>query len=161
MATLGTTAQLDSALRREFSGIGARPKPETKMTDVIAALATLGVTPAMDDGLLVLKQGDTIFNTGLALRNFANRAEFAHLFVTAADNPHDWTTAMKLDYIREHGADAWARKSNAPVLTPAVGVLDQNMSYADYQNLTRAERVAFIREFGADAVSRIHTKKRK
>jgi hypothetical protein len=160
MAILGTTAQLDSALRRGFSEVGARPKPETKMTDVIAGLNSLGVTAEMDAGLLILKQGDTVFNSGLCLRGLAARAEFAHLFVTHADNPHNWTTEMKMQFIREHGADAWARKANGPVLTPTVGVLDQNMSYADYQNLTRQERVAFIREFGDLAVSRIMQKRK-
>jgi hypothetical protein len=157
-ATIGTTAELDSALRRGFSEISVRPKPETKMTDVITALATHGVTAEMEDGILVLKQGDNMFNTAMCLRGLASKAANSALFVTAADNPHDWTTKMKMDFIRENGADAWGRRANGPVLIPAIGVLDPNMSRTDYKNLTREEKIQFIREYGDIAVSRIMQK---
>jgi hypothetical protein len=157
-ATIGTSAQIDNALRRAFSEISVRPKPETKMTDVITALATHGVTAEMEDGILVLKQGDNMFNTAICLRGLASKAENSALFVTAADNPHDWTTKMKTDFISQHGADAWARKANGPVLTPSVAVLDANMTRANYQNLTRDEKIQFIREYGDIAVSRVMQK---
>ena len=161
MATSITVgAQLDSALRRGFSEVSARPKPETTMSEVVAALGTLGVTATMDDGLLILKQGDTVFHTGQCLRGFAARPEFMKLFVTENDNTRVWTNEMKMQYIREHGADQWARKANTQALEPAVKVLDRNMSAKDYENLTRKERVAFIAEFGADAVSRIFMRRK-
>jgi hypothetical protein len=156
-----SNAQLDSLLRRGFSEAGARPKPETTMTQVIEALTTLGVTASVDDGLLILKRDNTVFHTGQCLRGFVARPEFAKFFVTEADDPRNWTNAMKMQFIKEFGADAWARKSNSTALAPTVKVLDVNMSKADYENLTRSERVQFIKEFGADAVSRIFIGKRK
>jgi hypothetical protein len=157
---LGTTAQLDAALRRGFSEVSARPKPETKMTDVIAALAALGVTAELDEGLLVLKQDDKVFNVALCLRGFAAKPENAKFFVTAADDPKTWSAAMRTKYISEHGPDAWGRLVNGKALEPAVKVLDRNMSRADYLSLTTKEKLAFIAEFDADAVSAVMGKRK-
>jgi len=44
------------------------------------------------------------------------------------------------------------------VIEAGIKVLDPNMTLTDYENLTRAERIAFIREYGSDAVGRIHQK---
>jgi len=160
MATLGTSQALDSALRRGFSEVSARPKPETTMTQIVEALGALGVTASLDDGLLILKQGDTIFDSRLCLRGFAAKPENQKFFVTAADDPREWSVKMKSDYITKHGADAYGKLVHGTPLEPSVRVLDRNMSKKDYLSLTLREKSAFISEFKADAVTAIMGKRK-
>lgn len=156
MATQVTVnAALDSALRRGLSEAGARPKPETTMTQIVEALAATGVTAELLDGILVLRQEQTQFNVAMALKGFAAKPENVRFFVTENDNPKNWTPEMRTKYIRENGPDAWARLANGKPLQPAVKVLDRNMGRADYAQLTRQEKLDFIREFGVSAVEKI------
>ncbi len=156
--TIGAPKTIDSALRRAFSEASIRVHPDTRMTDVLAAFEAMGITTEIQDGVLVLRQDQTSFNTSLALRSFANRPENAKFFVLETSDPKTWTAAKKVEYLRTHTADEFGRLCSQPVIEAGVKVLDVNMSRSDYENLTRKERVAFISEFGADSVSRIFRK---
>lgn len=157
-ATIAVSATVDSALRRAFSEASVRLQPDCKMTDVIEALKAMGIGVEVQDGVLVLQQGSTSFNTSLALRNFAQRAEFSAFFVLETIDPKTWTNVRKMAFVAEHGSDAYGKLCSTPVIEAGIKVLDANMSKTHYANLTRAERIAFIREYGSDAVSRIHQK---
>jgi hypothetical protein len=63
-----------------------------------------------------------------------------------------------MTYIAEHGTDEWGKLCSQPVIEAGIKTMDPNMSKADYRALTRSERIAFIREFGDGAVSRIMQK---
>jgi hypothetical protein len=157
-ATIAVTASVDSALRRAFSEASVRLQPDALMSSLIAALEGLGIKVEITDGVLCLSQGATQFNTSLALRNFAKKPEYAAFFVLENDHPKTWTPEHKMRYIAENGDDKYRTLWQSPVLESGVRVLDPNMSKTDYENLTRAERIAFIREYGSDAVGRIHQK---
>jgi hypothetical protein len=152
---LGTTAQIDSALRRAFSEASVRVAPDARTTDIVAALGTLGITAEVTDGVLVLSQGETSFNTSLALRNFAKRPEHAGFFILDGAHPAQWSNKKKIEYLSTHSDDEFRALVQSPVLEAGVRVLDANMSKSDYQNLTRREKVQFIREYGDGAVGRI------
>jgi hypothetical protein len=152
-ATIGTTAQIDSALRRAFSDASVRVRPETKMTDVLAALTAMGLTVSITDGVLLLAQDQTQMNTSLALRNFSK--QHPQFFILETSDPKTWTQQKKIEFIRQNGNDAYGKLCCAPVIEAGIRVLDVNMSKTDYLNLTRAERICFIREFGSDAVARV------
>jgi hypothetical protein len=147
--------ELDSALRRAFSDASIRVRPETKMTDVLHALEALGVSAAVEDGILVLTQGQTEMNPPKALKNFAHREGNENFFILETVDPKTWTNAKRIAYIREHGSEAYGKICREPVLAPAVRVLDPRMSKADYTQLTRQEKINFVREYGEDAVRRI------
>jgi len=157
-ATIGVTAGIDSALRRAFSEASVRVAPDTRMTDIIAALTALGITATIEDAVLVLRQGETNFNTSLALRNFAKRPEHAKFFVSEGAHPKAWSDKKKIEYLRTHTDAEYRALLQSPVLEAGVKVLDPNMSRKDYEGLTRAERIAFISEFGSDAVGLIFQK---
>jgi hypothetical protein len=154
-ATIGITGELDSALRRGFSDAGVRLQPETKTSEIVAALTTLGLTIEIQDGILLLQQGSTQMNTSLALRNFSTRPEHAKFFVLRGDHPSSWSKEDKVKYLRTHSADEYARLCRSQALDPGIKVLDPNMSAKDYRQLTRQERMQFIALYGADAVSRV------
>jgi hypothetical protein len=153
------SAALDAALRRAFSDAGVRVAPSATMTEVVSRFNALGISCEMQDGCLVLKQDEREFSTALACKGFAARAENVALFITEKTSTQEWTRTQKSEYIAKHGLDAWENRLNAPQLDPGVRVLDRNMSRKDYLNLTRTERVAFITEFGAGAVSHVMGKK--
>ena len=157
-ATIGIAASVDNALRRAFSEASVRLKPETKISDIVKALEALGLTVAIQDGILVMSQGSTTMHTTLALRSLTTKPEFAPFFVLETLDPKTWTNARKMAYVTEHGSDAYGKLCSAPVIEAGIKVLDPNMTLTDYENLTRAERIAFIREYGSDAVGRIHQK---
>jgi hypothetical protein len=157
---LGTTAQIDSALRRGFSEASVRVHPDTKMTDIVAALATMDIVTEIQDDTLVLRQDRTMMHTVLALRNFAKQPEHAAFFVQDGAHPSTWSTAKKIEYLSTHSDDEYRALIQSPVLEAGVRVLDPNMSKADYLNLTRLEKTRFISEYGPDAVSRVMGKKK-
>lgn len=157
-ATIGVTAGVDSAMRRGFSEASVRLQPEAKISEIITALGTLGVTAAVEDGLLILRQDTTELHTHKALRSFAARPEFAKFFVLSSDDPKTWTVAEKTKFIRQFGADAYGKRCAAPVLEAGIRTLDPNMSRTEYLKLTTRERIAFIREFGDDAVRKVMQK---
>ena len=152
---LGTTSVIDSALRKAFSDASVRVAPTTRMTDIIEALKAMGIGVEVQDGVLVLTQGTTSFNTSLALRNFSIRPEHARFFVLETSDPKTWTTAKKVEYLRTHSADEYAKLCRAPVIEAGIRVLDANMSRHDYENLTRAEKVQFLSEYGDEAARHI------
>jgi len=155
------TAQVDSALRRGFSEASVRLDPETRITDVLASLETLGITATIQDGVLLLAQGQTQMNTSLALRSFSQRPEFAKFFVQEGQHPYQWSKEKKLDYLSKHSAEEYRALVQRPVLEAGLKVLDPNMSRKDYESLTRQERIQFIREYGANAVSNVMAKAAK
>ena len=157
-ATVGVTSAVDSALRRAFSEASVRLAPETKITDVIAALGTLGIVAEITDGVLVLRQDQTQFNTSLALRNFSKRPEHAKFFVQEGQHPAQWSTKTKIEYINKNGEAAYRKLCQSPVLDAGIKVLDPNMRRADYLQLTRQERMSFISEYGDAAVAKIFQK---
>jgi hypothetical protein len=154
-ATLGTSGAIDSALRRAFSEASVRLQPDTKISDIVAALAALGVTASVQDGVLILAQGETTMHTVLALRGFASKPENAKFFVLSGQHPKTWSHKEKVEYLKTHSDDDYRKLVQQPVLEAGVKTLDPNMSKSEYALLTRAERVAFIREFGDGAVSHI------
>src|SRR5579859_3999371 len=113
---IGTSSGLDSALRRAFSDASVRPQPTTTMTSVIEALGAMGVTAEVQDGVLVLRQDQTTFNTSLALRSFAAKPEHQKLFVIASTDPKTWTLAEKAVYLKTHTPEEYAKLCRAPVL---------------------------------------------
>lgn len=157
-ATLGTSAQIDSALRIAFSEASVRLQPDTKITDVVAALAALGVTASVQDGVLVLAQGETTMHTVLALRGFASKSENAKFFVLSGAHPKTWSHKQKVEFLATHSDEDYRRLIQQPVLEAGIKTMDANMSKSDYLNLTRAEKVAFLREYGLDAAGRIMSK---
>lgn len=157
-ATIAVSASVDSALRRAFSEASVRLQPTALMSSVIAALEGLGIKVEITDGVLCLSQGATQMNTSLALRNFAKRPEFAGFFVIDGAHPSQWSTERKIEYLRTHSDEDFRNLLQQPVLESGIRALDPNMSRKDYANLTRAERMAFIREFSDDAVRRIYQK---
>lgn len=160
-ATIAVTASRDSALRRAFSEASVRLQPAALMSSVLAALEGLGIKAEITDGILCLSQGATQMNTALALRNFAKRTEFAAFFVLENDHPKTWTLEHKMRYIAEHGDEKYRTLWQSPVLEAGIRTMDPNMSRLDYANLTRQEKIAFLREFGSDAASRIMLHKEK
>jgi hypothetical protein len=154
-ATLGTTAAVDAALRRGFSEASVRVAPEARMTDIVAALGAMGVTVELQDGVLVLAQSGTEMHTTKALRNFSQRPEHANFFVQEGAHPSQWSTKKKVEFLSAHTDDEYRALVQSPVLEAGIRVLDPNMAKADYLNLTRAERVRFITEYGDDAVRHI------
>lgn len=157
-ATIAVAASVDSALRRAFSEASVRLQPTALMSNVIAALQGMGIEVAIQDNVLVMSQGQTQFNTSLALRNFSKRPENAAFFVLENDHPSTWTPEHKMKFIAENGDDKYRTLWQSPVLEAGIRTMDPNMSKTDYENLTRAERIAFIREYGSAAVGRIHQK---
>jgi hypothetical protein len=115
----------------------------------------MGVTVEIEDGVLVLRQGATEMHTVKALRGFAQRPEHAKFFVIAGQHPSSWSSKQKVEFLASHSDDEYRALIQTAVLDAGVKVLDPNMSRADYQNLTRKEKVQFIREFGDGAVGRI------
>jgi hypothetical protein len=160
-ATIGITAQIDTAMRRAFSEASVRLHPDCRITDIVEALRVLGISAEITDGVLVLAQGSTQMNFSLALRNFANRPEHARLFILENAHPSTWTQAHKVEFMRTHSDLEYGTLLHQPVLEAGIRVLDPNMSRTDYKNLTRAEKMAFIREFGSDAAGRIMLGKTK
>lgn len=157
-ATIGISSSVDSALRKGFSEASVRPKPDAQMSALVAALENMGVTVSVEDGLLVLAQGATTMHTGKALRTLATKPEFKDFFVQEGQHPSTWTTEKKIEYLRAHSDTEYGKLCATPVLESGLRTLDPNMSKTDYENLTRAERIQFIREYGSDAVGRIHQK---
>jgi hypothetical protein len=157
-ATIAVTASLDSALRRAFSEASVRLQPDALMSSVIAALEGLGIKVEITDGILCMSQGQTQMNTALALRNFAKRPEYAAFFVLEGSHPKTWTVERRMKYIAENGDDKYRTLWQSPVLQQGLRVLDPNMSRADYSNLTRSEKIAFLREYGSDAAANIMRK---
>lgn len=157
-ATIAVSASADSALRRAFSEASVRLQPTALMSSVIAALEGLGIKVEITDGVLCLSQGATQFNTSLALRNFAKKPEYAAFFVLENDHPKTWTPEHKMRYIAENGDDKYRTLWQSPVLEAGIRTMDPNMSRKDYGNLTRQEKIAFLREFGSDAASAIMKK---
>jgi hypothetical protein len=157
-ATIAVSASVDSALRRAFSEASVRLQPDCKMTDVIDALKAMGIGVEVQDGVLVLQQGSTSFNTSLALRNFSKRPENVAFFVVDGAHPSQWSKERKIEYLRTHTDEQYRALIQSPVLDAGVKTMDPNMSRADYSNLTRSEKIAFLREFGSDAASRIMQK---
>ena len=157
--SIGATKTVDSALRRAFSEASIRIHPDTRMTDVIESLTALGIAVTIQDGVLVLSQDTTTFNTSLALRNFAYKPGNEQYFILETHDPKSWTNERKIAFLKTHTVEEYGRLCSQPVIEAGIRVLDANMSRADYENLTRTEKVAFISEFGADAVSRILRKK--
>lgn len=161
MATqLGTTAAIDAALRRGFSEASVRVAPTTKMTDIVAALAAMGIITEIQDGTLVLRQDQTMMHTVLSLRNFAKMPEHAKFFVQDGAHPSTWSMAKKIEYLSEHSDDEYRALVQSPVLEAGIRVLDPNLSKTDYLNLTRQEKVQFVAAYGADAVGRAMSKKK-
>jgi hypothetical protein len=158
--TFGVTRDLDAALRHGFSSAGVRVAPGTQMSTVVAGFNALGISCEVKDGILSLSQDGREFNTSLALRSFSSKPEHSGLFITDASNPRDWDSAQKQKFIREHGFEEWQRKISQPVARPEVRPLDPNMSYEDYENLSRAEKVAFIAEYSDAAVRRIYARRK-
>jgi hypothetical protein len=154
-ATLAISAELDSAFRRAFSEAGVKLQPETKTSDIVSALGNMGVSASIQDDVLLLAQGQTQMNTSLALRSFSTKPENAKFFILETVDPRTWRTAKKIEYIAKHGEQAYRKLVQTPVLEAGVRVLDPNMGRADYQNLTRQEKMEFIRQYGDSAVSRI------
>lgn len=160
-ATIAVTASVDSALRRAFSEASVRLQPDALMSSLIAALEGLGIKVEITDGILCMSQGQTQMNTALALRNFSKRPEYAQFFVLENDHPKTWTVQRRMKYIAENGDAKYRALWQAPALEAGIKVLDPNMSRADYSNLTRQEKIAFLREYGSDAASRIMLNKTK
>jgi hypothetical protein len=129
------------------------------MSSLIAALQGLGIEVGVEDGVLVMRQGTTEFNTSLALRNFSQKGEFAEFFVVEGAHPSQWSTTKRIEYLRTHSDDQYRALLQAPALEAGIKVLDPNMPKNDYVRLTRAEKVQFIREFGDEAARRIMGKK--
>lgn len=159
-ATLGVSRSIDGAVRRAFSEASVRVHPDARMTDIIAALTALGVTVEITDGVLVLRQGETQMNTTLALRNFSKRPESEKFFVLAGAHPKTWSHEQKVAYLRTHSESEYRALIQAPVLEAGIRTMDPNMSKSDYMQLTRGEKIQFIREFGDGAVSKIFQKAR-
>lgn len=157
-ATIGVTGAVDTALRRAFSEASVRVKDDTKLSDVLAAMKTLGIECTVEDGLLMLKQGDTELHTHKALRNFSKRPECARFFVLATDDPRTWTMQQRIEFVRLHGADAYGKLLVKPVLDGGIRTLDPNMSRTDYLNLTLKEKTLFLREYGDEAARNIMRK---
>ena len=128
------------------------------MTDIIESLKVMGIGAEVQDGVLVLTQGATSFNTSLALRNFSIGPEYAKFFVLETSDPKTWSLAKKADYLRTHSSDDYGKLLCGPVVEAGIRVLDANMSRHDYLNLTRAEKCAFLSEFGDGAARRIMAK---
>jgi hypothetical protein len=129
------------------------------MSSLIAALQGLGIEVGVEDNVLVLKQGQTEFNTSLALRSFSAKPEVAEFFVQEGAHPRQWTREKTLKYLATHSEAEYRALLQAPALEAGVKTLDPNMSRADYLNLTRSEKIAFLREYGSDAAARIMGKK--
>jgi hypothetical protein len=157
-ANFGASAQVDSALRRAFSEASVRLQPDCKISAVVEALKTLGLTVEVTDGLLVLSQGTTTMHTALALRSLTTKPEFKQFFVLSTDDPKTWTVTERTAFITKNGGEAYRKLICAPVLEAGLKVLDANMSRTDYGHLTRAEKIQFITEFGSGAVSAIMKK---
>jgi len=128
------------------------------ISNVLAALTALGITATIEDSVLVLRQGETNFNTSLALRNFSKRPEYKDFFVQEGQHPSTWSQEQKIAYLRNHSEEEYRRLIQSPVLEAGIKTMDPNMSRKDYSNLTRAEKIAFLREFGSDAAGRIMQK---
>jgi len=92
-ATLGVTAGVDSALRRAFSEASVRLQPEARLSELITALEALGIAVEITDGVLVLRQGDTMMHTALALRSLVAKPEFKKFFVYSTDDPRSKITS--------------------------------------------------------------------
>jgi len=157
-ATLGVGAAIDSALRHGFSDASVRLMPETRVSDVVKALEVLGITVEMQDGTLVLKQGEMTLHTVLSLRNFAKRTESGKFFVQEGQHPNTWSRERKVEFLRTHSDDEYRALLQSPVLEAGIKTLDPNMSRSEYLGLTRKEKQLFIREYGADTVGRIMRK---
>lgn len=160
-AMIGTTARIDSVLRRAFSEASVRLRPDAKVTDIVEALKLMGIAVEVQDGVLVLQQGATSFNTSLALRNFAKRPEHEKFFVQEGAHPSQWSTERKIEFLRTHSDEEFRNLLQTPVLNAGIRTMDPNMSRKDYSNLTRAEKIMFIREYGADAARHIVLEKTK
>jgi len=159
-AAIAVSAAVDTALRKGFSEASVRLKPDTKISDIVKALEALGLTVAIQDGTLVMSQGSTTMHTTLALRSLTAKPEFAPFFVLETLDPKTWTNARKMAYVTEHGSDAFGKLCSQPVVEAGIKVLDANMGRADYSNLTRSEKLQFIREYGDAAVQRIFQKEK-
>ena len=155
---LGTSAAIDSALRRGFSEASVRLHPDTRITDVVAALAAMGITTEVQDGCLVLRQDQTMLHTTMSLRNFAKRPEHSKFFVQEGAHPSQWSTQKKVEFLSTHSDDDYRALVQSPVLEAGVRVLDPNMSKSAYKNLTRKEKIAFLAEYGEIAAGRILAK---
>jgi hypothetical protein len=114
---------------------------------------------AVEDNVLVMRQGATEFNTALALRSFSQKPEFAEFFVVEGAHPSQWSTTKRIEYLRTHSDDQYRALLQAPVLQAGIRTMDPNMAKTDYKNLTRSEKIAFLREYGSDAAARIMGKK--
>ena len=154
-ATIGTPAELDRILRKNFSDCGIRVAPDARMTDVLESFKSLGVSVAVEDGLLVLSQGSTVFHTGQALKGFAAKTENARFFVLQSGDPRRWDVSQKVDYLRTHSDSDYRRLIQQGSITVGIGAMDANMCRSDYLKLTTQEKLAFIAEFGADAVGHV------
>ena len=158
-AAIAVSATVDSALRRAFSEASVRLQPDALMSSLIAALEGLGIKVEITDGVLCLSQGQTQMNTSLALRNFSKRPENVAFFVIDGAHPSQWSKERKIEYLSTHTDEQYRALIQSPVLDAGVRTMDPNMSRKDYSNLTRSEKIAFLREFGSDAASRIMQKK--
>jgi hypothetical protein len=115
-ATIAVTASVDSALRRAFSEASVRLLPTARMSSLIAALQGLGIEVGVEDNVLVLKQGQTEFNTSLALRSFSAKPEVAEFFVQEGAHPRQWTREKTLKYLATHSEAEYRALLQAPAL---------------------------------------------
>ena len=81
------------------------------------------------------------------------------IFVIDGAHPSQWSKERKIEYLSTHTDEQYRALIQSPVLDAGVKTMDPNMSRKDYSNLTRSEKIAFLREFGSDAASRIMQKK--
>jgi hypothetical protein len=143
--------KLDAAIRGAFAQAGIRMGPGAKTSDIVDQFAQFGVTPEVDNGVLVLMQNGAPARTGTALTAFVGKFP-DHFVVPGAQvrsvkdlQPANTPEGIKqrVELIREQGGEQFAKIVNGPALRSGV-IANREMSRTDWQNLTRAEKTAAI-----------------
>lgn len=151
--TIGVSATIDRALRCAFSDARLRLAPDAKLTEIIESLKAMGVECAVQDGFFAMMQQGTSLHTSLALRSFAEK----HKQFFILEDSHDartWSVTRKSEYLRDHSPEEFAQLLRNPQ-QGGVGVLSLDMTRQEYQNLSNAEKRAFVNEFGPGGVAKV------
>lgn len=151
----------NQALLTALSCLGLKPRDTAK---ILATLkAEFGVEATVDNGMLLLSQGDTLMNPAQALTSYAKKhpLDFYGLSPDEVKFKTDLPdTGSKVAFIKKFGQRAWdalpynsKSPSAASVVNPTIP--HAGMTAAQYKTLTTSEKSRLCGEIGVKAVEAI------
>lgn len=155
------TTDVNQAMLTSLGCMNLKPRDTAK---IITTLKTeFGVDATVDNGILLLNQGDTVMNPAAALVTYAKKYPLD--FYGLSPNEVKYKTDLpdsktKMDYINKFGARAWDElpyNANSPAAKAVVNatIPHVGMTAAQYKTLSIAEKIRLSGEVGYLAIGEI------